>query len=469
MAIEIYSRNDLRELLASSERAGEVYSVIFDSEIKIGVYPLFDFTSKSATLATLAYARCHRDADTGGSGAPHTVCLAYSENYEGVKGFSIWCGDSFLEAGIDEPAAKARVQAMLKTLPAGTPAATKLELRAETSGLFGSMPKSGGCSFWGDWKRSRSLCVHTSAFIKKVLEDPRIFDSLESRYAEITCKEKKTYSSGGIASLARLAFKVPVLFEGDRGSGKTKEVRDFSRMNGFFFVEQGGHEGIEAPDLLGHVTPLPQGGYVWKDGPVTEAFRKAKSSKVVLLLDELLRIPQRELSLLLTALSPDNGVYRLRTGRVLRVTEEGVGEEESLECPVDNLCVVATTNVGAEYAVDEVDPAIAERFFVLRKDTTKEALGKILREVAAKKSFSGSAADHLLKFFEKMSKLQASGLCKWAPTTRTLVRALELSEQKSDLPEVLAEMSLLWVARASNGKPVVEQLTAVKDAISASF
>lgn len=220
--------------------------------------------------------------------------------------------------------------------------------------------------------------------------------------------------------------------------------------------------------MLGFLVPYKDGQLVWKDGPLAEAFRRAAKEKVVLIIDELLRIRQRELSLLLTALSPDRDVYRLRTGRIRDVVD-GVALEEELTCPTENLCVIATTNVGAEYAVDDIDPALAERFVVIRKDTTAAELTQILRDVAKKKGFSAKVAANLVKFFEKMEEARARGMLKHAPTTRTLVRALTIAKEECEVADALRMQGLLWVARDSDGRPVQEQLETLEKILSKIF
>ena len=180
--------------------------------------------------------------------------------------------------------------------------------------------------------------------------------------------------------LKRFAFKIPVLIEGDRGSGKTYEAFEYAKSLDIEPSFVGGHAGIESIDLLGCLVPYAgqenkiedtsvsaadffSGDYqmkvsssnsnslIWKDGPIAEAFRKAQNGeKAILIIDELLRIPQRELNILLTALSPVHGKYNLRTGRILEVID-GVAREEVLSCDTRDLFVLATTNVGGQYAV----------------------------------------------------------------------------------------------------------------------
>ena len=188
-------------------------------------------------------------------------------------------------------------------------------------------------------------------------------------------KEKEPFEE-----LKRFAFKIPVLVEGDRGSGKTYEAFEYAKSLDIEPSFVGGHAGIESIDLLGCLVPYAgqenkiedtsvsaadffSGDYqmnissnnsnslIWKDGPIAEAFRKAQNGKKsILIIDELLRIPQRELNILLTALSPVHGKYNLRTGRILEVIN-GVAREEVLSCDTRNLFILATTNVGGQYAV----------------------------------------------------------------------------------------------------------------------
>ena len=194
----------------------------------------------------------------------------------------------------------------------------------------------------------------------------------------------------------------------------------------------------------------------------------AKKEKTVLIIDEILRIRQRELSILLTALSPDEGMYRINTGRIVGI-EDGIAYEEELECPVSNLCVVATTNVGSEYAVDEFDPALAERFVVLRKDTSEAKLKSILTDLAAKRKMPKTIPTKLITFYKKMVETQSRGLVNRTPTVRTLVRALELAKDSDDVKRAIKTQMLLWVARDSEGRPVAEQVEDVTKLIERCF
>lgn len=308
-------------------------------------------------------------------------------------------------------------------------------------------------------------------------------------------KEKEPFEQ-----LKRFAFKIPVLVEGDRGSGKTYEAFEYAKSLDIEPSFVGGHAGIESIDLLGCLVPYAgqeskiedtsvsaadffSGDYqmkvssnssnslIWKDGPIAEAFRKAQNGeKAILIIDELLRIPQRELNILLTALSPVHGKYNLRTGRILEVID-GVAREEVLSCDTRNLFVLATTNVGGQYAVDTIDPALAERFIVVRKDTEVDTLIDILKNKAEEKGFHFTLAQKAGLFFEKMTDAKEQGLVAEAPTLRTLSRAFDLAEKEKeeDVKDYILDQKLLWVDRDVYGKPVQEQIELIERIINDYF
>ena len=336
---------------------------------------------------------------------------------------------------------------------------------------------------------NRKVCKHILAWMKIMQENnDELLIAVNELLADhkllgdVNNKEPKK------SQLEKLAFKIPVLLEGDRGSGKTYEVFQYASSVGIEPSFIGGHAGIESIDLLGHLVPAEissseeisaddifngksssKQSLVWKDGALSEAFRKAsKGEKAILILDELLRIPQRELNILLTALSPIGGKYHLRTGRILNI-EDGVANEETLSCETNNLMVVGTTNVGGQYAVDDIDPALAERFVIIRKDTELKTLLSILKEKANLKGFSDEIANNILIFFKKMLDVKKKGLIKEVPTLRTLSRAIELAEKESEVVDNIELQLLLWVGRDVYGQPEKQEAELVNRLIKACF
>lgn len=425
------------------------------------LFPYYDLRDRTSRLA--AVMRAQVTTPTG----HHTVLVSYQE-VAGQSCINMWCGDRYSEGRLDLSDAVERCREATAGLPDG-PTLSR-DMQAKT---YATCPESTACGFWAQWNKDKTICKHLSSYLYHLkTTNPNFIDLLAVQY-QTAVKGASATKKGGAASrdtyaLEELGFRVPVLFEGDRGAGKTHTARQFARENKFACVECPGHEGIEAPDLLGFLVPYGPQQMVWKDGPISEAFRRARKEKTVLILDELLRVPTRELSLLLTAFSPDEGFYRLRTGRILSV-EDGVATEEVLECPVENLCVVATTNVGAEYAVDDIDPALAERFVVIRMDTSSDELKRILKQVAKEKGLSESLVGKAMTFYTKMVEANKRGLVQRTPTTRTMSRAFILAMCDDDVKRGLRSQFLLWVARTSEGVPVAEQVKCVTDILNTAF
>jgi hypothetical protein len=451
---------EFNEKVANAIAAGDFVS----TEEQLVYYPFFDLVSKTVTLATAFISRVVAPLVTTSDTTEHSVVISHHVKKDGTEDFSIWCTDKFLEGRCDsQEDAKKRAAEAVESL-----GVTGSKLATAIMGNYARWSPSDSCDFWAEFRKTKRLCAHTSFALARLRDTrPAFMDELRSKLREASILPVSIIP-GETYSVADLLFRVPVLLEGDRGSGKTYEARQFARQGGYFCVESNGHEGLEAPDLLGFLVPVGAGSLVWKDGPLSRAFRKARTQKVVLILDELLRIRQRELSVLLTAFSPYEGKYRLPTGRIVDVVD-GVGEEEVLECPVENLAIVGTTNVGGEYAVDAMDPAMAERFIVIRKDTEIHQLTSILTALTNSKGFSTAQVTALVGFFNKMVEAKKQGVVADIPTTRTLARAVELAVIEDDILCGLRSQILLWVARDSDGHPVQEQIDDIVDILERLF
>lgn len=419
-------------------------------------YPFTDTDTKATTLAVATVFHVSNSYRAKN----HTVVISC----RGKNDFHVWCGDALIEGKSTATNVGTRISAAVAQAPADKRDRVMSQLRS----LNGMAPPNSGCHFWPAWKSKRKLCKHTNSIVQSILTATTrdSLDEMEYAYAALIdgvtidpLDENET-----TALIEKMALRVPILIEGDRGGGKTHEAFLFAKGQKIAPIVIQGHESVESIDLLGYFLPHSAHGSVWKDGRLSEAFRRAQTNKVVLVIDEMLRIPGRHLSVLLSAFTPLDGNYCLNTGRILNVID-GIGTEEMLRCPTDNLCVIATTNIGGEYAVDAIDPALAERFMVLRMDTNLTKLRLVLEHTAAGKGFGQDTVNQMLRFFQKMTSLAEQGFVARLPTTRTLVRVLGLAPDESAVRFWVEQSVLSWVGRDVGGFPVTEQVGAIKKLI----
>lgn len=268
------------------------------------------------------------------------------------------------------------------------------------------------------------------------------------------------------------AAVAPVLVRGEQGASKTYTARRLGQSGMFeCYVEVACYAGIEGIDLIGgYVQQAGTAGLVWCDGPIAQAFRSAASGKsTFLLVDEILRIPARERGVLLTSLTPDNGVYRLRVPRIANV-QDGVGAWETIEAPVANLSIVATTNVGGRFGVEDDDDAQAERWVPLTVRVDEDAVARVLADICATYSWADRVRDGLVKLFVEGRRLKAGNLLQIAPSIRTVCRACHATGgDVAKLKDTLNAEAQIWVGLTFEGEPIPEQVKSAQGLIDAAF
>ena len=423
---------------------------------------------------------------TNAQGKQHVVGICRRMDKPKDDGIFPICGPAFMMGAWDAPTAERRITEAVAKLPRGL---TEAQFRAEITSSVGFAIGDGPCSFWRDYNRgSRELgCKHVASAVFQVTQGGSVEDVLGA------INENPTPAAPVVAGdpdheLAEVFSRVcpperkgrrkfPVMVQGEYSGGKTVAARSFGDCGGFdAVVEAHGHAGIEAVDFLGGMLPLEgDKKLAWVDGPVTEAFRRAaRGQKTLLIVDEILRVPSRERSIFLTSLSParkkdGSNVYRLRTGRPIMPTEEGMMPTmEMVEAPETNLSIIATTNIGPGYDVEEGDPAEGSRWHRVNYSAGPAKLTAVLKEECAAIGFNKRIVAKLISFRTNVAKLRKDGEAKLVPCLRELIRALHISDDEADVPATLKAMAHTWVGLDTDG-PNAAQVTAVVEAVEAAF
>ena len=249
--------------------------------------------------------------------------------------------------------------------------------------------------------------------------------------------------------IKRYAFKEHILISGPRGIGKTYTIDKYLREQEDITIEFiGCHNAIESIDLLGYYVRTQDGSFVWLDGVLSGAFRKAQEGKVALFMDELLRTPSRELNILVAALTPDSeGYFNLRTNRIVD-TKDGVGEVELIRVSKENLWIVGTTNVGADYEVGELDVAFQDRFISKDISSTKEGITAIL----SKYTEDTTIISKLVNLYEQVETLVNAQELSHTLNVRHLTKVLTYANNMTEIKQYLLDFIPNVCSRNVDGK-----------------
>jgi len=249
--------------------------------------------------------------------------------------------------------------------------------------------------------------------------------------------------------IKRYAFKEHILISGPRGIGKTYTIDKYLREQKDITIEFiGCHNAIESIDLLGYYVRTHDGSFVWLDGVLSSAFRKAQEGKVALFMDELLRTPSRELNILVASLTPDSeGYFNLRTNRIIN-TKDGVGEVELIRVPKENLWVVGTTNIGADYEVGELDLAFQDRFISKDISSSKESIVTIL----SKYTEDETIINKLVNLYEQVETLVNAQELSHTLNVRHLTKVLTYANSITEIKKYLLDFIPNVCSRNIDGK-----------------
>jgi len=280
---------------------------------------------------------------------------------------------------------------------------------------------------------------------------PELLETFDVMLSEIEV-EKKKYANVGVHDfIERYEFRKHIMILGGRGAGKTYTVSQRCEQQGYHTEFLAGHTGIESVDLLGYYVKDESGGLVWMDGPLSAAFRAAQEDKSVLFIDEILRIPTRELHILIGALTPDSsGNYNLRTNRVIN-TETGLGVSETLSVPKSNLWVVSTTNIGAEYDTEDMDLALPDRFRMIDMNVSASSVRQIL-DACNDGHFSEAVIEQLMKVYTTIDTLVQSKELTNTMNVRYLCEIIEMCKDPRELTSYFFDLMPNICSRTTDGK-----------------
>lgn len=291
-----------------------------------------------------------------------------------------------------------------------------------------------------------------------IIEDKRfkdVVDEIKNAYkimeTEIK-KEQLSYSSVDInAFIDRYAFRKHVMLLGPRGLGKTYLVSKYLEAEKIPTEFIAGHAGIESIDLLGYYIKAPDGSLVWMDGPLTAAFRTAVTEKSAFFIDEVLRIPERELNILVGALTPDStGHYQLRTNRIID-TKDGLGKSEILRVPVQNLWAVATTNIGADYNTEDIDLALSDRFRMYEMQHSIDTVRSIIEACNTDDMFTDKAVTQLMRLYTAVESLVQAKELTNTLNVRYLCEIIDMCKDPKELRSYLFDLTSNVCSRTTDG------------------
>ena len=432
-----------KEILLHGISNGKIDSQYEITETLITVIPFRDTgTSNFRRVA----AHITRLEDIGGKKA-HTVVVAFDGD-----SYYHWCGDSFL-------AGKYTAAERNNALKVAKDTAEETAMRE----LYGKY-KDTGCGFW---KHGGERCKHTDHAHSEISEN--VLDQLEDLLNGSGTGKRKRRSPKEF--IEKRLYKKHVKLEGPKGSGKTYLARMVAKAHADLVINIAGSEKTDSAELEGHLVPYAErvsvtqtnlfdGGeqvvqsLTFKYGKLARAFRAAAvGKKVIVVIDEMYRIPPEQMQLLVSALSPTDGHYLLPISNMVESDhewEDGLVEEE-LRAPVENLMVLATTNVGANYLVDGIDEALQDRFHTIEVPEDRELIESVVADTLKKRGFPPHLKESLMGFYDKMKRLVDDKRLTREINLRHMVEIIDTAVDNDDIPETAYEMHTQWASSTVDG------------------
>ncbi len=256
-----------------------------------------------------------------------------------------------------------------------------------------------------------------------------------------------------------------LLLFGEKGTGKTYTIRKFVDKNNWQLLKIDGHAGLDEYSLLGHLIRNENGSFSWKNGSLAQAFREAsKGKRVVVFIDEILRMSPQTLNLLITAMDPYNGYYELELDSPKKNKNSDYISTETLKAPTQNLWFICATNIGANYEVGAMDEAFKDRFILKEMQISLDEMRIIIEQKLLDKNIQYSAKKIMI-FYGKIHSLYLSKVISHDINLRHLTDVIEYANKPEDLKILFKDKIFAWVGLNYNGEPIKDEITIINNAI----
>jgi len=306
-------------------------------------------------------------------------------------------------------------------------------------------------------------------FLRTLINDVNTYfekNSLLNEKQEI--KKVKNKSKDLMGILERNAFSNrQMLIFGRHGVGKTYGIRKFVEKYGYKLVIIKANNSVDDIYLKGHLMRDYDGNFKWKYGKLSLAYKMAEKEKVIVFIDEFLRLPETTFNNLITAMDPYENFYLFDTEKPIKNLSLGDDslETEELKIPTENLWFICATNIGSEYNVEELEPALKDRFIPYHLNMTDQEKYDLIKSIVKEKGFH-SEVENVLSFFKKMQRLYQSKTIPNEINIRHISDVIMLAEDPEDIKYCIFDKILVWVNNDLKGTPIKEQYEGVKKIIS---
>jgi len=313
-------------------------------------------------------------------------------------------------------------------------------------------------------KKSNKIEIENELFIYNE------YFSLNKIKDEIYKEEIKKSKSQLDRMLDRNIFKNRQLFVfGRHGVGKTYGIRKYVEQNGYELVSIQANNSIDDIYLKGHLMKDYTGNFKWKYGKLSLAFKRAaQGKKIIVFIDEFLRLPETTFNNLITAMDPYDGYYIYDTERPIQsknVLDEDCMETEELKVPIENIWFVCSSNVGADYNVEELETALKDRFIFYHLQMEEKEIIKIIKYLLNMKKYK-KENNKIITFFKKMNHLYQLNKINNEINLRHMSDIILMADNEDDLKDRIKDKILLWVDNDLRGIPKQEELKIINDLIN---